>query len=343
MKILLTSAYSEQSCLRRLRALAVMDVNGEHTLTTDANVADAILFVENTQFDDLRFRAVLDHPLVAAYPDKVFMYNEMDKAWPVLPGLYCSLGTNLVDPGNTIAFPYLAAKNKDIQDIYSSNVETRWLYSFVGSSSHPIRRQMLTLTGRSAKIVDTSAFCVWNPDQETAGTMQNIYSRTMAASKFVLCPRGIGPSSLRLYETIEAGRVPVIVSDDWDEPPQINWDFAVRVPESDIASIPDLLAGLEPQWQERAQAARDAWAKAYSPEQIFNTAATDLQKLLLSSTSMRSSLAVEVHKWKVLAANGMKQRARNMIEVGKKPIGDVVFPAKEQEVPTTRMQSHNVR
>jgi len=286
---------------------------------------------------------VLDHPLVAAYPEKVFMYNEMDKAWPVLPGLYCSLGSNLVDSGNTIAFPYLAAKNKAIQDIYESDVQASWLYSFVGSSSHPIRRQMLTLTGRNAKIVDTSTFCVWNPDKESAGTMQSIYSRTMAASKFILCPRGIGPSSLRLYETIEAGRVPVVVSDQWDEPPQINWDFAVRVPESDIDSIPELLAGLEPQWQERAQAARDAWAKAYAPEQIFNTAATDLERLLQSSTSVRSSLAIEIHKWKVLAANSVKQRARNMIEVGKKPIGDVVFPAKDQDVPSASMQSHNVR
>ena len=32
----------------------------------------------------------------------------------------------------------------------------------------------------------------------------------MFRSKFFLCPRGTGTSSIRLYETLSAGRVPVI-------------------------------------------------------------------------------------------------------------------------------------
>src|SRR2546423_4170060 len=35
------------------------------------------------------------------------------------------------------------------------------------------------------------------------------------ASKFILCSRGVGTSSVRLFDTMRMGRVPVILSDQW--------------------------------------------------------------------------------------------------------------------------------
>ncbi len=66
MRLLLTSAYSTHSCLDRLVELAGLDAHGSHTLVQDPEIAEAILFVENTQFDDLQFKQVLEHPLVVA-------------------------------------------------------------------------------------------------------------------------------------------------------------------------------------------------------------------------------------------------------------------------------------
>ena len=50
----------------------------------------------------------------------------------------------------------------------------------------------------------------------------------------MICPRGWGSSSIRLFEVMEMGRVPVIISDAWvNEAPK--WaDFSVRVSEADV-------------------------------------------------------------------------------------------------------------
>ena len=44
---------------------------------------------------------------------------------------------------------------------------------------------------------------------------QQKYIETISKSYFSLCPRGFGPTSFRLYESIELGSVPVYISDDF--------------------------------------------------------------------------------------------------------------------------------
>jgi len=306
MKIFLLSAFTSHECLDRLVDLAALDICGRHERVLDVADADAIVFTENTQFDDLTFKSVMNHPVVRRYPDKVFMYNEVDKAWPVLPGLYCSLSKKLAMESDNVAFPYLTSTNANIKHIHESNAERQWLYSFVGSASHPIRKQLLKLDQQDAKIVDTSEFCAWDPLQSSAHSYQQLYCETIAGSKFILCPRGIGPSSLRLYETIEAGRIPVIVSDDWVAPPQISWDFAVRVPESQISDIPTILKQLEPEWEDRSQAARCAWESAYSPSQMFNSFCDAIEGLSATATRKTElSLSARIHKNSVLLEHAL--------------------------------------
>ena len=322
MKIFLLSAFTSHECLDRLVDLAALDICGRHERVLDVADADAIVFTENTQFDDLTFKSVMNHPVVRRYPDKVFMYNEVDKAWPVLPGLYCSLSKKLAMESDNVAFPYLTSTNANIKHIHESNAERQWLYSFVGSASHPIRKQLLKLDQQDAKIVDTSEFCAWDPLQSSAHSYQQLYCETIAQSKFILCPRGIGPSSLRLYETIEAGRIPVIVSDDWVPPPQIAWDFAVRVPESKISDIPGILARLEPEWQERSVAARQAWEAAYSPEQLFNSLGDALERIAATATRKTElPISARFHKYGVLLENALTRRIKGQKGVGvvKKP------------------------
>lgn len=310
MKLYLTSAYKVHPCLDRVLELQELDETQSHQLCDHPEVADAIVFVENTQFQDVRFKDLLNHPLVWQYPEKVYMYNEMDRAWPMLPGLYCSLSNKLTNPAEHIAFPYLVANNDAIKDIYGGSESRKWLYSFVGSTSHPIRKKMFSLSGPNARIVDTSEFCTWDPAQTSKFAYQKLYTDTMAASKFVLCPRGIGPASQRLFETIEAGRIPVIISDTWVEPPQINWDFAVRVPESQIATIPDRLKSLESEWEERSAAARAAWESAYSPGTLFNSFANAIQTVSSSAHLKKPTIDASISKWRVI----LELEARNLLK-----------------------------
>lgn len=310
MKLYFDSAYETHPCLDRVRELSELDRQHNFVTTDDAAAADAIVFVENTQFADMGFKALVSHELVRRYPEKVYMYNEADRAWPVLNGLYCSLSRQLANNTPQVAFPYLTATNAGIQEIYGKSTERQWLYSFVGSKSHPSRKGILRLSQPDARIIDTSDFCTWNPMQTSKYAFQKLYSDTIAASKFVLCPRGIGPASLRLFETLEAGRVPVIISDSWVAPPQINWDFAVRVPEHQVAYIPDILRELEHEWQERGEAARKAWQSAYAPDQMFNTMGLAIQGLKLYTEQPRPSLRARILKWRVIAEQQIRDHLK---------------------------------
>ncbi len=310
MKLYLTSAYGTHSCLDRVLELHDVDSCGVHEVVTEPVKADAIVFIENTQFHDPQFKQLLEHPLVRCYPEKVYMYNEMDQAWPMMPGLYCSLSARIAAYSDHVAFPYLTPSNSGIKDIHAQNTPRKWLYSFIGSKSHSIRKELFSLNSPRGCVEDTSDFCTWNPAQTSKFAYQKLYVDTMAASKFVLCPRGIGPASLRLYETIEAGRIPVIISDSWVPPPQIDWSFAVRIPEWDIASIPDKLAELENEWQQRSAAARAAWETNYAPKVMFNTLANAIDDISRSAILPEHSLKVFIHKWRVVSA----MEARNWIK-----------------------------
>ncbi|MGQ7846946.1 exostosin domain-containing protein [Granulosicoccus sp. 3-233] len=298
MKLHLTSAYDTHTGLDALTGVALLDRVGEHELCADPAEADAILFVENTHFDDLLFRQLLQHVLVADYPDKVYMYNEMDRPWDVLPGLYCCLTRRHHDPTRHRPFAYLYSPNPYVSNIYSSDRETRYLFSFMGSMSHGCRRTIMQLQHRDALLRDTSDFNVWDSEPAEMQVRGREYASTLAASRFVLCPRGIGTSSIRLYETLEAGRVPVIISDQWAPPPETDWSFAIQVEERRIRSIPGLLSAMEGEADNRGQEARQAWLDNYAPDTLFNTVGNSLASLIDSGHGSRHRRpGTQLNKW----------------------------------------------
>lgn len=298
MKLFLTSAYSTHTGLDILRQYAALDTIGAHSVSDDPADADAILFVENTQFDDILFKTLLSHELIKQFPEKVFMYNEMDRPWDVLPGLYCCMTRKHINPSRHAAFAYLGTPNPYIHDIHEQDIEMQWLYSFMGSMSHSCRRTVMKLEHPDGYVQDTSDFNVWRSNHSELEVRGKSYANRLAASQFVLCPRGIGCSSIRLYETLEAGRVPVIISDDWVPPNETDWSFAIQVEERRISSIPGLLKSMQGESEERGQAARQAWAASYAPQTLFNTVG-DSVALLVDGEAHRfkSSNGTNLQKW----------------------------------------------
>ena len=280
MKILATSAYKTHDLLDAFIEMAANDKFDKHSLCTSAEEADIIVFVENTHFDDYLYSKVRQHPLVQQYREKTFMYNETDKPWSALPGLYCSMPRRFFQHSKQVASPYLCTPNEFIKDVHTWNVEKRWLFSFVGSTSHRCRHDVVALTDDGSGVQDTSDFNVWDCTIDTKAAQGKNFAQTMAESKFMLCPRGIGTSSYRLFETLEAGVAPVIIANQWVPTPHINWDFAVRVDERDIKSIPGLLRSISDEAADRGQAARAAWESAYAPDVMFDTVAESLEWLL---------------------------------------------------------------
>ena len=298
MKLFLTSAYSTHTGLDILRQYAALDSVGNHCISDNPEEADAILFVENTQFDDILFRTLLNHELIQKYPEKVFMYNEMDRPWDVLPGLYCCMTRKHINTDRHAAFAYLYTPNPYIKDIHTNDIDKQWLYSFMGSMSHSCRRTVMKLDHPDGYVQDTSEFNVWRSDDAELAARGQSYAHNLAESQFILCPRGIGCSSIRLYETLEAGRVPVIISDDWVPPAETDWSFAIKVEERRIASIPGILKSLQGESEERGYAARQAWEASYAPQTLFNTVGESLSVLVEGEAYRhKSSQGASLQKW----------------------------------------------
>lgn len=89
------------------------------------------------------------------------------------------------------------------------------------------------------------------PGADCAGMEQRRDARDFDAlmrdTKFALVPRGYGLHSYRLWESLHAGAVPVVIADGWVLPfeDDIDWEScAVLVREDEIAGLPDRLRAL---------------------------------------------------------------------------------------------------
>ncbi len=157
------------------------------------------------------------------------------------------------------------------------------LFSFLGAVTHPIRSELLALRDDRAHVEDTTAFSIWHAGPEEQRTRQARYADVLARSRFVLCPRGAGTCSHRLFEVMRAARAPVVIADEWVAPEGPDWEaFCVRVAEKDVQHIPALLREREAEAQQRGLLARQAWLEWYAPDVIFHRAIEACGELLLA-------------------------------------------------------------
>lgn len=130
-------------------------------------------------------------------------------------------------------------------------------YSFVGTAStHPVRECIAAIPHTGNVIIrlrDRWHFqryfdmpggpCIGEEERRNAIEYADILGR----SRFSLCPRGTGASTIRFWESLKAGAVPVLISDLMRLPsfPGFKWEVAiVRIPESDAASFPSILRAI---------------------------------------------------------------------------------------------------
>ena len=70
------------------------------------------------------------------------------------------------------------------------------------------------------------------------------YIVSICQSEFVLCPRGVSPTSQRLYDVLQLGAVPIYIYDESFLPYQesIDWKtLGIMIHESEIADIPSII------------------------------------------------------------------------------------------------------
>lgn len=152
-------------------------------------------------------------------------------------------------PQNTISFEAGGnGKGIPIPLICSSleNVpvqEKQHFCSFVGTLTHKIRKDIYESFKNDKMFeLNVSEWSIAVSEEQF-----NNFITTTAKSEFTLCPRGYGPSSFRLYETLQLNSIPVYIYDrEWLPFKQyIDWsEFCVLIERKDIKNIKTILKSI---------------------------------------------------------------------------------------------------
>jgi hypothetical protein len=170
----------------------------------------------------------------------------------------------------------------------ASPAERRLLYSFVGAYSPegyltPVRQWLFDLPARRDAVVVRRSEWHYEADvyrAQVAGHALaleelarrdrhgNDYDATLRDSIFSLCPSGSGPNSIRLWESLGFGCIPVLLADSLLLPgsPDEWAEAIVRIPETRaaISALPaqlDALARDRQRLQRMQEAGRRLWAR----------------------------------------------------------------------------------
>jgi hypothetical protein len=256
------------------RKCAEIDRFRVHSLTSDPDTADLILFVE-FYGGGWYFERVRRHALVHRYREKSFLFCANPLVIPFLPGVYSGVekrwATSRIRPGF-----YLGRTKNEFTTYLTPAEELPYLFSFMGSlRTARIREKLSTLRHPRSFFQDTSKDYDRILEARMDAVERLAYDKRHAdlikASKFVLCPRGLSPSSIRLFETMQVGRVPVILSDGWMPPVGPRWEeFSIRVPERDFERVPQFLEARENEAVAMGKLARREWERWFSEEVLFH-------------------------------------------------------------------------
>lgn len=261
-----TLQLERESWLQQLYELSTQ----QHTLTASAANADVVIILTMNASTD---------PLVAKYAEKCFAVDEGDKPEGLLHGIYAAYTRQMpmAWAGRFRTGSYGMYPRTFVNPVVEASAgdawrgSKRWLASFVGRNSHPCRPHLMAQPVSRDEILlrDSSDFDLFNgvADKRHA---QEQFTAILRESKFALCPRGHGASSIRLFEAMQLGVAPVILSDDWILPQGPLWrEFALILPER-TADIQAALKRHESRYQEMGRRAREAWEQFFAPECYFD-------------------------------------------------------------------------
>lgn len=214
----------------------------ETKLVADGKEADAIMFIDRHITSGRRYYQYVDnHEYTRAYPDKVLIYDGSDQPSRYVRGLITSMPKPIYDHQKHRAVPYVY----NSADAVSANIEKNRsiMVSFMGSGAgHPIRSKVLTLDNYAYElyIVNTSDRNYYGDKPPTDGQLKqwkDEYMALLQRSKFVLCPRGKGTATYRIYESLRLGSIPVIISDEFVDPEIPMWSTVTkRLAEQDVCT-----------------------------------------------------------------------------------------------------------
>ena len=300
----MTSAYmgKRDTYIPWFEELAAQDRFGVHALASGPESADVILFVDaHMHPGDIGLNAIRRHPVATGHCEKTYLYSEQDQPWCAMPGLYVSMPAKNFNPARQRSCAYVRLRNPHVLTIHRQAIAPDLLFSFLGRRGPAIREAVMALSHPRSLIEDTSAVNFFYSHTDETERRERRYAEIIGRSKFVLCPRGDGVSSFRLFETMAAARVPVIISDQWVPPAGPDWSrCSLRVPERDIASIPAILERREGEFEVMGYGARREWVEWFAPDVLFHRMVElclDLRRQRMLSGVFKSDLLDARYLW----------------------------------------------
>lgn len=269
--------------------LATVDRCRLHSVVSRPEEADIILFTEFHWLDDWRAREIRYHPVRREFPQRCYGYDQRDFPWPALPGIFVSERANRLIRPYQVPWCYAGLSEVSRHDqelglpaMSTASVEPDLLFSFMGSPSAPVRDALFGLPHHPRGVVErVEGFVFFDPGSRDFAARRARFLELLMRSKFVLCPRGHGTSTFRVYEAMAVGRVPVILSDKWVEPAGPDWgSLSVRWPERMARELPAFLESIEERYETMAASAANSFGEWFGPEVAFHSVVEALRPLV---------------------------------------------------------------
>jgi hypothetical protein len=284
LKVHLLSAYPHSVSVSVPDWLVAHSNPGPHVLTPDPAEADLILFAETYDGLDPYFFEVVRHPVFRRFPDKCVLYHINDTAHTLCRTISPSVESTHPNARSRRSFSYVVRvhENTARSSVPAFSHPGKYLFSFIGDpATHPIRQELLKLKHPQAILRSASGISAMAMDTQTRAAFHRRFIEETLDSLFVLCPRGLGASSMRLFETMELGRAPVVVADSWLPVAHLPWnEFALFVKEKDVEQIPSLLESHRDQAVAMGIRARAVWDQHFSPAHVLESLISTAQDLL---------------------------------------------------------------
>ena len=87
------------------------------------------------------------------------------------------------------------------------------------------------------------------------------YNKLLINSRYSLCPSGSGPNSIRFWESLAVGSIPVLLADTLELPQHELWDKSIiRIPENKLEELPNILSEIS---EEKEKEMRENCMKLY--------------------------------------------------------------------------------
>lgn len=254
---------------------------------------------------------------------RLFVYSTDDRPLLWAPGVYASAPRSRAQAGPFRGGHYLVHHSIEAGGLtisYTDPATAARLWSFVGSVANcpRVRAHVVGLDDPRSLRADTSEWhrqTRWNWQRSEAVKGQRAFREYQAAlrdSLFVACPRGVGPSSMRIFEAMQAGRCPVIISDEWLPPPLVDWSAcSIQITEAQVQQLPQRLRQHEHRGADLGRRARLEWERWFAPGRVLDflvAACNDIRASRQSGMCTRAAVAT-----RCLASRAAVQRARRML------------------------------